>query len=420
MTQILLPPPGASGIISRDEKVRRAIISGIDVLDQELQAMNLQIHDCPELCYEEVQAHATLTTFLESQSIPHQKHTYGLPTSFEAEFGTGGRVVTFCAEYDALPVVGHGCGHNLIATASMAAFLGVVAALKEMPIRGRVRLLGCPAEEGGGGKIKLINAGAFIDVHSALMVHPVPKSEASNDGTSFGTCLAGVTFKAHFEGLAAHAGAAPWLGINALDAANLTYTAVGLLRQQCKPTDRIGIITTKDADTPSNIIADRATVDINVRAATLDEVLVLRRRVENCARGAAIATECKFSFEDGMLPYAEIRPNETICEEFTHAMATLGSRFNCDLGNVEVGGYGTDMGNVTYEVPGFHGTFAVPAEPGENMHSKGFNRASRTDAAHHIAVMAGKGMALAAWRILTDDTVAKKIEVDFENDKLRR
>lgn len=208
-------------------------------------------------------------------------------------------MVTFCAEYDALPEVGHACGHNLIATASTAAFLGVVAAMRKMPIRGRIRLLGCPAEEGGAGKIKLIDAGAFKDVDAALMVHPFPKTKESKDGTSFGTCLAGVSFKAHFEGVAAHAGASPWLGINALDAANLAYTAVGLLRQQCKPTDRIGIIMNRDADTTSNIITDRTTVDINVRAATLAEVNVLRRRAENCVKGAAIATECKLSIEDG-------------------------------------------------------------------------------------------------------------------------
>lgn len=202
--------------------------------------------------------------------------------------------MVFCAEYDALEGMGHACGHNLIAISSIAAFLGVVAALKLSKAPGRVRLLGCPAEEGGGGKIKLIEAGAFKNVDAALMLHPTPPIEnlSGLDGISYGTCLAGSRFKVTFTGKAAHAGAMPWLGNNALDAATLSYNAVSMLRQQVMPTDRINIII-REGGLSSNIITDKATIDACTRSATLKDMLNLSARVYKCFEGAAIATACQ-------------------------------------------------------------------------------------------------------------------------------
>jgi amidohydrolase len=218
-------------------------------------------------------------------------HAYGLATSFSAEYGRGGRVITFCAEYDALQGLGHACGHNLIATSSTASFLGVVAALRHYQIPGRVRLLGTPAEEGGGGKIKLIDAGAFSDVDAAMMIHPIPSSPSA-DGVAYGTCLAVTAFKCHFTGKAAHAGVLPWHGINAMDAASLAYVAVGLLRQQCRPTDRLNITLKQDEETTSNVISPRSIVDLGIRCKAAVELGILRDRVVKCMEGAALATGC--------------------------------------------------------------------------------------------------------------------------------
>lgn len=163
---------------------------------------------------------------------------------------------------------------------------------------GRVRLLGCPAEEGGGGKVRLIKAGAFADTDAALMVHPTQGTQGMAWNVAYGSCLAGTAFDAHFEGEAAHAGAIPWEGVNALDAATLAYTAVGLLRQQCRPTDRINIVLNRDSRTGCGVITDKASLEFGIRCATLKEVERLKERVRNCIAGASLATGCKFEYRN--------------------------------------------------------------------------------------------------------------------------
>lgn len=239
-------------------------------------------------------------TFLEERGFAVTRNAFGLKTSFLAEYGQGGRVVTFCAEYDALPQIGHGCGHNLIAVSSIAAFIGAVAAMKESPGSGRVQLLGCPAEEGGGGKLKLIEAGAFSNVDAALMIHPTPPVDHSRPniaGVSYGTCLSACGMNATFFGKPSHAAAMPWAGVNALDAATLSYTAVGLLRQHIKPNDRINIIL-PEGGTTHNVIPERSRIRCNVRSETAAEMESLRQRVYDCFKGAAIATGCTLELSE--------------------------------------------------------------------------------------------------------------------------
>lgn len=209
-------------------------------------------------------------------------------------------MVTFCAEYDALPGIGHACGHNLIATASLSAFFGLVARLKESKIPGRVRLLGTPAEEGGGGKIKLIEAGAFAGVDAALMCHPIPSLPSLSKGvhgSAYGSCLAVSHFIVNFKGKSAHAAMAPWFGVNALDAVTLAYTAISMLRQQIQPTERINIVTKTDQNAKYNIIVDKAQVECAVRTDTLKQLESLKSRVLKCFEGAAIATGCEVEYD---------------------------------------------------------------------------------------------------------------------------
>lgn len=238
-------------------------------------------------------------SFLQSRGVSVKPQAYGLQTAFSAESGSGsGRIVTFCCEYDALPQIGHGCGHNLIAISAIAAFLGVVAAIESSGIAARVRLLGTPAEEGGGGKIKLIDAGAFHDVDAAIMSHPFPVSAPTKgvSGVAYGNCLAVLAFRATFAGRAAHAAFSPWLGANALDAATLAYTAISMLRQQTRPTDIIGLII-EDGGASSNIISERAVMSGNVRAKTLRDSVELLERVHKCLDAAALATGCALKIE---------------------------------------------------------------------------------------------------------------------------
>lgn len=215
------------------------------------------------------------------------------------EYGTGGRLVVFNCEYDALPGIGHACGHNLIATSSIASFLAVVAALKEHPIPGRVRLLGTPAEEGGGGKIKLIDAGAYAGVDACLMTHPMAPAMVPGlhtAGIPYGTSVASIKFKATFTGKPSHAAATPHEGINALDAAVLSYNGISMLRQQIRPSERIQGIILEGGKVP-NVITPRSLLRYNVRSDTLKDAKLLQERVLKCFEGAATATGCTVEFQ---------------------------------------------------------------------------------------------------------------------------
>ncbi len=211
-------------------------------------------------------------------------------------------MVAFNAEYDALPGMGHACGHNLIAIASIAAFFGLAAQLKASKVPGRVRLIGTPAEEGGGGKVLLIDAGAYKDVDACLMVHPAPpwpKSPASmvqTTGSAYSTTNANVKFNVSFIGKPAHAAVAPYEGVNALDAAVLSYSAVSMLRQQTRPEDRIHSVILEGGQRP-NVITASTKSQYYVRSGTLKAARKLKERVKNCFDGAALATGCKVEYE---------------------------------------------------------------------------------------------------------------------------
>lgn len=242
-----------------------------------------------------------MAAFLTRHGFKVTEHAYGLDTSLSAEYGSGGRVVTFNCEYDALPGIGHACGHNLIAIGSIAGFLGTVAALKKAGIPGRVRLLGTPAEEGGGGKIKLIKAGAYKDVDASLMTHPMSASVMTtprgiSSGIPFGTCVASIKFKGTFTGKPAHGALMPHEGVNALDAAVLAYNGISALRQQIKPYERIGGVILEGGEAP-NVITPRSVLSYNVRSATIKEAHELHTRALRCFEGAAIQTGCKVEFD---------------------------------------------------------------------------------------------------------------------------
>ncbi|RAQ54798.1 amidohydrolase [Aspergillus flavus] len=390
------------------------IVHAIDAHDKELQLINEQIHKNPELAFEEFKAHDNITNLLEDLGFSVTKHAYGLATAFVAEYGSGGRVVAFNAEYDALPGIGHACGHNLIATSSIGAFLGVVAALKASTLPGRVRLIGTPAEEDGGGKIKLIEARAYEDVDACLMVHPAAHKRFPDGvtGVSYVTSNAIVKFRARFTGKPAHAAGAPWQGINALDAVCLSYNGVSMLRQQIQPHERIhGVIV--EGGTKPNVITASGTVDYFCRSTSLEEAEALKDRVIKCFDGAAIATGCSVEYETREA-YADLRPNKALCANYDSAMATLGFPV-ASSGATQPGS--TDMGNVTYVCPGFHGGFAVPADPGAFNHTPSFTKAAGTSKAYELALNTAKGMAVVGWNVLSDDSLAESVRNDFEEDK---
>ena len=225
------------------------------------------------------------------------RHAYGIPTAFTAEYGSGERVVGINAEYDALPGIGHACGHNLIAEAGIASFLGLAAALRESSFPGRVRLIGTPAEEGGGGKLKLIDAGAYQDVSVCMMVHPYSFERCPGfTGDSFMPTIANHKFTIRYTGKEAHGAMAPWQGVNALDAVVLAYNAISVLRQQIKPYERIhGVIV--NGGTRPNVISAHTETCYYIRSRTLQEAEELKARAMQCFKGAAIATGCTMTYE---------------------------------------------------------------------------------------------------------------------------
>lgn len=371
-----------------------------------LRALSLDIHANPEENYEETHAHAALTDFLEARGFAVQRAAYGMETAFAAERGQGGPCIGVFCEYDALPEIGHACGHNLIAIAGAAAGLGLAAALAADGIEGRVRVLGSPAEEGGGGKIRMIDAGAFEDIGAALMVHPGTADLLSPPVLAIDTCTV------EFRGVNAHAAAAPWEGRNALDALVLAYQAIGLLRQQSRPEVRIHGVIQHGGEKP-NIIPDRAAAEFYVRApheGLLDEMC---ERVEACFRGAAEATETAMTLSWTGMRYSNLASNRVLHEVFgRHWSESEGVRA-LDLEGPARGGFGsTDMGNVSHVVPSLHPIYAIEAEAGN--HTAGFTAAAATEAAHAATLRAARAMTLTALDWLTDADLRGQAQAAFD------
>ncbi|KAK3686110.1 hypothetical protein B0T22DRAFT_483015 [Podospora appendiculata] len=378
-----------------------------------IAAINQQIHSNPELAYEEHKAHSAFVSTLESLGFDVTPHAFGQPTSFSAEVGTGGRLVIFNAEYDALPGIGHACGHNLIASSALTAFLALAAALKSASIPGRVRLLGTPAEEGGGGKLKLIAAGAYQGASASLMVHPAPGHNLPPSilGVAHVRMLANVKKRIYFTGRESHAAIAPWDGVNALDAVCLSYNAISMLRQQIRPHERIHGVFRSAGDRP-NVTPANCVVEYYVRSDTRAGAQRLWQRVLKCFEGAALATGCDVRCEE-LNSYADVRPSAKLCRAYVEAMEE-GTVAYDEPRDILAGS--TDMGDVCYECPGFHGVFGIATKEGEANHTHGFAAVAGTDEAFARAVECGKGMAEVGWRVLSDDGFAAEMHSDWAVD----
>ncbi|KAL5047730.1 hypothetical protein BDW71DRAFT_178960 [Aspergillus fruticulosus] len=392
--------------------------------DEKLQGINHKIWSNPELAYDEHQAHKNICELFEtlkSEGYSVRRHAYGLDTAFEIEYKHGdansGRVLTFNAEYDALPGIGHACGHNLIATSSIAAFIATCEAMKAaapVGLKYTVRLLGTPAEESGGGKIRLLDNGAYKDVNACLMIHPTAMAPGQANLLSLakppeGGFLANDKVRVTFTGKPAHAAAAPWEGINALDAVVAAYVNISLLRQQILPSQRVHGVIVNGGDRP-NIIPWSASVDYYIRSPTLATLKPLTERVVKCFEAAAIATGCKVDFEWGP-SYADVKSNEPICKSYVSVMRAMGQRVLLTSPQGTGGSASTDMGNVSYAVPGFHGIFFIPAKSGN--HTPQFTEGAGALDAYKRAIDSAAGMAVTACHFLEDDAFARQVDEDF-------
>ncbi|GAO19432.1 uncharacterized protein UV8b_06231 [Ustilaginoidea virens] len=397
------------------DRVRDVVSAHVDQQSPELRRISQALHANPELAYQESFAHDAISDFLQKQGFAVGRRAHGLDTSFEATAGSGrGRLVIVCAEYDALPSIGHACGHNLIAASSLGAFLGAAHAMRTLGIGGRVRILGTPAEEGGGGKVKLLQAGAFSPpegVAACIMAHPIPAHALGGlDGLAALDILASHKFRVEFRGRAAHAAAEPWIGANALDAAVGAYTNVSMLRQHIRPEERVhGVV--EVGGTVPNVIPDYTRMNWYVRAPTTAEGGKLEARVRACIDAAAAAAGCTNNYIPSET-YKHVINNPGLCEAYVGDMAKLGGNVVCKGPRLVVGS--TDMGNVSHEVPGFHGAFGIPADPGAALHSIDFASAAGKPEAHECAMKSAKGMAMLALRVIADHELAARVRLDFE------
>jgi len=322
------------------------------------------IHANPEVGFKEVRASEWITDFLSAEGFRIDQGICELPTAFLAKAGNGALHVAICAEYDALPEIGHACGHNIIAASAVGA--GIAAASVADEIGLTVSVIGTPGEEAGdaGGKILMLERGAFSDVHAAMMVHPAPFDNLTP------SIIAASMFEVQYAGREAHASAYPQQGINAADALTIAQTAIGLLRQHIRPTDRIHGITTHGGDAP-NVIPARTTARYIVRGQTLEELEELRPRVYRCFEAGALATGSTMEIIGGDKPYAEMIHNHLMAAAFKRNSDALGRAFPDVAAPTSGFSASTDMGNVSHAVPSIHPMIGIDSYPAVN-HQRSF------------------------------------------------
>lgn len=378
------------------DRARGAVATVAD----ELIRISREIHSHPELAFKEHHAAGQLVPFLETQGFDVKTGVYGMETAFRGEWGHGSVTIAICAEYDALPGIGHACGHNLIATAGVGAAAALIKAID--PGDARVVILGTPAEELDGGKIVMVNAGAFDDIDVAMMAHPMPVNFA--DPPMLGVAHVDVEYR----GKAVHASVGPEQGINALDAMVTAYQSVAQLRQHIRRDARLhGIITYGGA--AANIVPDRTTGTFYVRAAEPNYLRELKARVKACFEAGALATGCTLTMDwHADMEYAPLRNNRPMVEAYRRNGESLGTQF-VDLKNVSTGS--TDMGNVSQVVPSIHPTFSV----GQMIfnHTPEFTAVAITDAAHESMLKTAQTLAMTGVELALDPDLLKRAKADF-------
>ena len=391
-----------------DSVIEEVALACIDKHKEELRALSEKIWKKPELGYEEHFAHSLLTDYLESQGFQVTRGYCGLATAFKATAGTfaeGTTNVCVICEYDALPEIGHACGHNLIAEAGVAAGLGLKAAIEVGGASGCVTIVGTPAEEGYGGKVELIKRGAFEGVSIALMVHPNPLTAVFNQ------YLAVSELKVTFTGKAAHAAAFPWEGVNALDAAVMSYNNISALRQQFKPTWRVhGIIT--DGGVKPNIIPERASLNYLLRAPTRNELQELKPKLIACFKGAAVACNCSVEINNAACDYENVLTNPILGKLFEKHLGDLG--YKNILPSAPAGS--TDMGNVSHVVPSIHPKYAIGDGTAAN-HTREFTKVSNEPDSHDKTLTAAKAMVLTGISVLKSKELMAEVEEWFHKEK---
>jgi amidohydrolase len=355
----------------------------VDAVEGRLLALSHRIHANPEVAWAEVNSSAWVADELAGIGFSVQGSLCGLKTAFAATVGSGSLHLGICAEYDALPGLGHACGHNIIAAAAVGAAAALAPVVDALGIT--LTVFGTPAEEGGGGKIELLERGAFDGVHAMMMVHPGPLDVARAEPYAVSHS------KIRYLGKASHAAAYPERGVNAADAFTVAQVAIGLLRQQLESGDRVHGVITNGGEAP-NAIPEMTEGRWYVRAGSLAELTVLEDKVRRCFEAGALSTGCKLEIEAESKPYAEFATDEAMLELYVANATALGRTFMSAGPDMRMNRASTDMGNVSQALPAIHPYIGIGSLPAVN-HQKEFAAAAITPAADRAVVDAAKAMA---------------------------
>lgn len=370
------------------DAIYEAINQHVESVAEDLIQASHAIHAKPELAFKEYFACATLTDALAKHGLDSETGVFTLETAFEAQINADndGPTVAVLAEYDALPGIGHACGHNIIATTALGATLALNAVADQLP--GKIRLIGTPAEEKGGGKELMARAGAFDDVDAAMMIHPSGVNLASMP------CICVAEVRVTYHGRSSHASAMPHKGINALDGLLLAYQAISNLRQHIRDNERIHGIITEGGAAP-NIVPDKTRGEFYVRAANESQLAKLKPRVQACFEAGAQGSGCEVEVEWANVDYLDLNTNWPLADQFQMHAESIGRDFVPFEEAQKFGAGSTDMGNVSYRVPSIHPMLAV-APPSVVIHNPEFAKWAASDRGDQAVLDGAKALALTA------------------------
>ena len=386
----------------RVDTLKKKVIAEVEALRRELIDLSLKIHAHPETAFRETKAARWLAEYLEGKGFVVERGICRLETAFRATSGDGAPRVALLAEYDALPGIGHGCGHNLIATASVGAGIAAKAVLPETS--GSVLVIGTPAEEAAGGKVLMAARGAFDGLDAAMLTHPGNRDASISHG------LALIELTVEYFGKAAHAAARPEAGINALDAMIIAYNSISVLRQHIRDSARIhGIIT--DGGQAVNVVPEHTAASFLVRAEDDEYLDQLKPRVLACFRAGAEATGARLEYRWGEATrYRAVRSNHALAEAYARNLEALGRQVRDPEERHSMGS--TDMGNVSALVPAIHPTVAI-ASPDIPIHTPHFRDVAASEEGLQGMLDAAKAMAMTVVDVLTDADLRQRMQEEF-------
>lgn len=384
----------------RVKEAKMEVLHFIDSFKERLFSLSCDFYHNPETGLKEYRTSAACATILEESGFKVEKGVAGLETAFKASFGNGKPAIAFLVEMDALPQIGHGCGHNISGVASIGAAIAISRVISR--IGGSAVVLGTPAEEIGVGKIAMIKAGVFDGLDAAMMAHPSSKRMVSR------IFLGLIRFHLHFKGKPSHASAYPEEGINALDAVIQTFNSINAMRQQLRSDVRIHGIITNGGAAP-NIIPEKASASFYVRAKNLDELYSVKEKLLNCARGAALATGCELTIEEGADMNAPLKLNKALADIYRRQMEFLGLTEDNFPEDKNAGS--SDIGNVSQVLPTIHPHILL--RRGINIHTREFADATITEDGKNAIMEGAKCLALTAVELISDKAILENVKRDF-------